>query len=597
VTIVAGQSASFSVVATGSGTLTYQWQRAGTAIAGATAATYFTAPVGTLDSGASFTVVVTDTAGSTLSAPAQLTVNAPVGGADVLTWHNDLARTGQNLAETTLTPANVVPATFGLLGFLPVDGKVDAQPLYAAQVAVPTLGTKNLLVVATEHGSLYAFDADAPTTTTPIWHANLIPSGEVPGNDRYGNNQITPEIGITATPVIDRTQGPNGTIYAVEESMIASTTTYFQRIHAVDLATGADRLTAATIAAAYPGTGDNTNGSGLVIFDPGMYKERAALTLSNGVVYTLWAALGTPASVTPHADERPYTGWVIGYSEATLAQSQVLDITPNAYGGAGWNAGAGPAVDAANMIYYTSANGLFDPNLDAQQFPTSSDFGNAFVKLTTTLSAIAVADYFEPFDSPANSIIDLDLGSGGVMLLPDQVDANGTLRQLAVGAGKDLNIYVVERGNLGKYNTTLNLNYQVVAGAGPVFSSPAWFNGTIYFGASTDVIRGFTLAGAKLPQQSTIQATTTAFPYPGATPGISANGSQNGIVWAVENNAAGAKLHAYDAGTLTELYNNLTDAARDAIPASESTYPVPTVTNGKVFVQSTAGVAVFGSIP
>jgi hypothetical protein len=601
VTVVAGQSASFSVVATGSGTLSYQWQRAGTPIAGATAATYSTAPVGTLDSGASFAVIVTDTAGSTLSAPARLTVNAPVGGADVLTWHNDLARTGQNLAETTLTPANVVPATFGLLGFLPVDGKVDAQPLYAAQVTVPGVGVKNLLIVATENGSLYAFDADAASSAAPIWHVGLVPTGEVVGNDRYMNNQITPTIGISATPVIDRSQGPNGTIYAVEESMIASTTTYFQRLHAIDLATGADRLTAATIAAAYPGTGDNTNGT-MVVFDPGMYKDRAALTVSGGVVYTLWAALGVPAG--GFGDQRPYTGWVIGYSEATLQQDHVLDLTPNGTGGAGWMSGAGAAVDATGDLLYMTANGTFDVNLNTQQLPVLGDFGNAVVKLAAGGGSLTVADYFEPTDGPANSPLDIDLGSGGLMLIPDQTDATGKLRQLAVGAGKDGNIYLVDRSNLGKYNASLNLNYQVVSGAlvgqtyGTVFASPAWFNGTIYYGASKDVLKGFQLTAAKLPATATQAATTTVFGYPGSTPSISANGSTNPILWAVENNTAGCVLHALDANNLShELYNNLMDASRDAIPSSDNKYTVPTVTYGKVFVAATSGIAVFGLLP
>ena len=613
-TVAPGQTAVFSVGATGSGTLTYQWKRSGTAISGATAASYLTPTVGTLDSGATFSVVVTDSAGSVASAAATLTVTPPTGGADVLMWHNDPARTGQNLGETTLTPANVSVASFGLKSSLTLDGHVDAQPLYAAQVTVAG-APHNLLIVGTENGTLYAFDADAAATTpvpAPLWHVNLIPSGQVPQNDRYGNNQITPTIGITATPIIDRTQGPNGTIYVVVASMLVSTTTtYFQYLHAIDLATGADRMAPTSIMAAYtctpsPCMGDNNVGTnGAVVFDAGMYKERTALVLANGVIYTMWAALGTPActSSSPpgcvEGDQRPYTGFIIGYNETTLAQAQVLDITPNSFGGAAWASGAGAAVDAAGNLYYMVANGTFDVTLTASSFPSLGDYGNAFLKLSAASGGLEVVDYFEATDGPANSAADKDQGSGGLILLPPQIDATGVERQLAVGAGKDGNIYVVDQGNLGKYNSSVNLNYQVVSNAlvgpnyGVVFSTPAWFNGTVYYGAAADSIKAFFMTGAKMPTTAT-QASPTAFAAPGATPSISANGLSNPIVWALENNAAGCVLHAFDANNLTrELYSNL-NSARDGIPGSNSKYLTPTITAGKVFVGTTTGVSIFG---
>jgi len=600
--VSAGQTAQFSVTASGTGTLTYQWRRAGTPIAGATQPVYTTAPVGTLDDGSSFDVVVGDANGSTASGAAVLSVHAPVGGADVLSWHNDAFRTGANLAETALTPQNVNATSFGLRVFLGTDGSVDAQPLYAAQVQTSS-GTKNLLVVATENDTIYAFDADAPAAASPVWQAHLIPANEVPGTYTYGGSAPAVPVGITATPLIDRSRGPSGTIYVVAMSrdLTKSPTAYYQRLHALDLATGAEQTSinaAATaspvaIAASYPGIGDNSNGS-QVVFDPAQYKERTAVTMVGGVVYTLWAAQN---------ESLPWTGWIIGYDANSLAQVRVLNITPNGSGGAAWNAGAGPAVDTDGSLFYLAGNGTFDANaLDANGFPALRNFGNAFVRIATGGGQLAVADYFESVDGPTESGTDVDFGSGGAMLLPDQVDASGTTRRLAVGAGKDGKIYVVDRAGMGKFSTTANLNYQVVSGAfvggpnGTMFSSPAWFSGRLYYGAVNDAIKAFPLAAARLPPSAS-QQTATAYGYPGATPSISANGSSNAIVWAVENSASpnACVLHAYDALDLSrELYNNLQVATRDLMLGADAKFIVPTITAGKVFVGTTLGVAVFG---
>jgi len=581
--VVVGQAATFSVAATGTTPLSYQWQKGTTPIAGATSASYTTPATISADNGAQFQVVVSNSVGSTTSSAATLTVSAAAAAADVLTYHNDIARTGQNLNETVLTTSNVTSAKFGKLGFYSVDGLVDAQPLYASNVAVPGNGTHNLLLAATEHGSVYAFDADSGTT---IWQTSMLKAGETTSDTR-GCSQVSPEIGVTSTPVIDRTRGANGVVYVVAMSKDGSGN-YHQRLHALDLALGTELFSGpAEIQAKYPGTGDNSDGTN-VIFDPGQYKERAGLLLMNGILYTSWAS---------HCDIRPYTGWIIAYNPATLAQTSVLNVTPNGNEGAIWMAGAGLAADSSGNIYFLDANGDFDTNLNSSGFPSNGDYGNAFMKISTS-GGLAVADYFEMYNQASENGSDVDLGSGGAMVLPDLNDGAGHTMHLAVGAGKDSNIYVVNRDSMGKFNPSNNSAiYQELPGALPsaVFAMPAYFNNTVYFGSVGSPMRAFTITNAKLSASATAQ-TANSFGYPGATPSISANGSSNGIVWAIENSSP-AVLHAYDAATLNELYNsNQASGSRDHF-GNGNKYMTPTIVNGKVFVGTPNGVAVFGLLP
>ncbi len=459
---------------------------------------------------------------------------------DVLTYHNDNARTGQDLSETALTVGNVNSATFGKLFTVAADGKIDAQPLYVSSVTIPGKGTHNLLIVATEHDSVYAFDAD---TGASIWHVTVLESGETT-SDARGCDQVTPEIGVTSTPVIDRSGGPNGAIYVVAMSKDNSGN-YHQRLHALDLTTGGELFSGPQdIQAIFPGSGDNNSG-GNVIFDPGQYKERSGLLLLNGVVYTAWAS---------HCDNRPYTGWIIGYKASTLAQVSILNVTPNGSEGAIWGAGAGLAADSSGNIFFLDANGFFDTTLNSSGFPNSGDYGNAFLKLSTS-GGLAVADYFEMDNQLEENGTDTDLGSGGALVLPDLIDSSGTVWHLAVGAGKDTNLYLVNRDSMGKYNLNSNNIYQEIAGAlpGGIWSMPAYFNGEIYYGSVSTPIYAFQFSNAKL-LAGPVSQTTTNFEYPGATPSISANGNANGIVWAAEN-ATPAILHAYNATNLQELYN------------------------------------------
>ena len=587
-TVTAGQAATFSVTAAGTAPLSYQWQKGTTAITGATSASYTTPATTTSDNGTQYRVVVSNSAGSAISNSVILTVNAaaPATTTDVLTYHNDIARTGQNLTETTLTTSNVTSAKFGKLGFYSVDGLVDAEPLYASNVIVPNNGTNNgthnVLVVATENDSVYAFDADSGAT---IWQLSMLKSGET-ASDNRGCGQVTPEIGVTSTPVIDRTRGPNGAIYVVAMSKDGSGN-YHQRLHALDLALGTELFSGPVdIQATYPGTGDNSNGTD-VVFDPAQYKERSALLLLNGVIYTGWAS---------HCDIRPYTGWIMGYSESTLAQTSVLNVTPNGNEGAIWMAGAGLAADSSGNIYFLDANGDFDTTLNSSGFPSDGDYGNAFMKLSTS-SGLAVADYFEMDNGVAESGSDTDLGSGGMIVLPDLTDGSGNTLHLAVGAGKDSNLYLVNRDSMGKFSSNNSNIYQELAGAlpGGVFAMPAYFNNVIYYGSVGSPIQAFTITNAQLSTSATAQ-TPTSFGYPGATPSVSANGTSNGVVWAVENNSP-AVLHAYNATNLNELYNsNQASNGRDQFGAGNK-YITPTIVNGKVFVGTTNGVAVFGLLP
>jgi hypothetical protein len=535
-------------------------------------------------------VVFTGTSGS-LTHNATLALTVAAAGIRVTTWHNDNARDGWNSSETVLTPQLVNATMFGKLRALTVDGKVDAQPLYVSSLSIAGQ-THNVLITVTEHDTAYAFDADEGTE---LWHLSTLATNETTSDD-HGCSQISPEIGITDTPVIDRGYGTNGAVFLVAMSKDAQGA-YHQRLHALDLTTGAPLEGGPSeIAASYPGNGYGSS-NGMQVFAPGQYAERVGLLLMNGEIYLAW---------TSHCDQDPYTGWLMAYSESTLQQTGVINLTPNgpssphyANGeGSVWMSGAGLGADAQGNIFFLDANGTFDGMVDGNGFPAKGDFGNSFLKISTAGNKLAAADYFAAYNVQSESDADQDLGSGGVLLLPDLVDAGGAIRQLAVGAGKDTNIYVVDRNNMGKFNSSSNNLYQEVSNAlsGGVFSAPAFFNNTVYYAASGDYLKAFPVTQARLATTPATRSANT-FSFPGATPSISSNGTQNGIVWAIENQSGAGVLHAYDATNLaSELYNsNQAPGIRDHFPYSK--YVPPTIANGKVFVGTTNSVAIFGLLP
>ncbi len=580
-TVIVGQTATFSVVATGTAPLSYLWQYATTStnITGATSASYTTPATVLGDSGQTFQVVVSNAYGSQTSRAALLTVNStpPPSSVTVLTYHNDNTRQGLNANETILTTANVNQTTFGKLGVLPVTGLVDAEPLYVPGLTIN--GAKhNVVYVVTEEDMVYAFDADTPGA--PLWSVSVAPSPEIAPTttDIGGCTQVSPNVGITSTPVIDPKAGPNGTMFLVAMSLNPQTNALYDRLHAIDLTTGAELNGGPTVIQA--------TASGQT-FDPKQYVERSALLLLNGTIYLTW---------TSHCDNGSYQGWLMGYSESNLQQTSVINTTPNGNGGSIWMAGAGPAADSSGYIYYLTANGTFDTSLDANGFPVKGDFGNSFLKVSASGGGLSVADYFTMHNTVTESNNDQDLGSGGAIVLPDLTDGSGTVQHLAVGAGKDGHMYVVNRDNMGKFNASSDSAiYQEIPSAfGAVFSAPAYFNNTIYYGAVHTNLLAFPIVNALVSLAPF--SSGTVFNYPGTTPSISSNGTSNGIVWAIENGSIGV-LHAFNATNLTELYNSKQAGTRDQFNTSGSDkFVTPMIANGKVYVGTPNAVVVFGTL-
>ena len=525
------------------------------------------------------TTPATPAAPAAPAAPAPPPASTASVPTDVLTYKNDPSRSGQNLTESILTPANVTASGFGLLRVLPVGGKVDAQPLYVSQLSVSG-AMHSVVFAATENDSVYAFDAN---TGSLLWQVSLLAAGETVSDPR-ACNQVSPEIGVTSTPVIDRSAGTHGTLYVVAMSKDAASN-YHQRLHALDLTSGAELLGGPTEISATSATA----AGGVALFAAGQYAERAALLLLNGTVYTSW---------TSHCDIGPYFGWIIGYSGSTLSQTAVLNVAPNSGGGGPsiWMSGGGPAADSQGNIYLLTANGAFETTLDANGFPNRQDYGNSFLKLSTAGGSLSVADYFTMYNEVAESGADGDLGSGGEMLLPDLTDSTNTVRHLVIGAGKDGNIYVVNRDSMGKFNASGNSQiWQQVSGVlpGGIWATPAYFNGTVYYGDVGSPLKAFTMTNAKFAAAPQSQ-TSVQFAYPGTAPSVSANGTSNAIVWAHENTNP-AVLHAYDAANLAhELYNSSQASGNRDQFGTGNKYITPTVADGKVFVGTTSGVAVFG---
>ena len=487
------------------------------------------------------------------------------GQVSVLTYHNDLSRTGQNLNETILTPPKVSSGQFGKLFSAAVDGQVFAQPLYMPGVNIPGKGLHNVVFIATEHDSVYAFDADRDAAG-PLWRASFLNFAlgvtAVPA-DSLACNVIMPEVGITGTPVIDPA---TGTLYVVAMTLEQFGQTYVQRLHALDVTTGAEKPgSPVEIQASMAGTGD---GNTMVRFNPRFYKQRSGLLLLNGVVYTAWSS---------HCDAGNYHGWVIGYDSHSLQRVATFTDTPDWEAGSFWQSGAAPAADANGNIYVISGNGTFDAERGG------ADLGQSIIKLSTT-NGLSVADYFTPFNADSLSQKDLDLGSSGALLLPDSA-GNQAHSHLLVSGSKAGGIYVLDRDHMGHFQpgSDSQIVQSLPSAIGPLFGIPVYFNNTVYFAAKNDVVKAFSVSNGLLSEKP-ISQSVGPVPYLGSVPSISANGSTNGILWTVDSSM---QLHAYDASNLAnELY-------RGSV-GSYVKFSTPTIANGKVYVGTANSLIAFG---
>src|SRR4051812_3296896 len=533
------------------------------------------ATVGTITSAGLYTppasvgshmIAATSMADPTKSASSTLYVTNYAG---TFTYHNDNQRTGQNLGETVLTPTNVVPANFGKIMTYSVDGYIYAQPLYVANLAIPGQGSRNVVYVVTEHDSVYAFDADGRAPTT-LWHVSFLgPNVTTASSGDVGTDDIVPEVGITSTPVIDPS---TGTMYLVAKTKEPGPT-FVQRLHALDITTGAEKLGGpVVISASVNGTGDGNDGAGHVTFNALRESNRAALLLDHGVVYIAFAS---------HGDNDPYHGWILSYNATTLAQLSAFNVTPNESRGGIWQSGNGLAADAAGNLFTSTGNGTFNASLGG------TGYGDSLLRLAAPLGVVSVTDYFTPFNQATLESTDLDLGTSGPILLPDQ--ATGPAH-LLVSSGKEGRIYLVNRDNMGGFIAAGDTQIvQRIDGAiAHAFCTPAYFNGAIYFHSVGDFLKAFSLTNGVLSTSPTSQG-NSSLSFPGATPTISANGTANGLVWElVVNgfaNGSPALLLASDASNVSQLrYSSATAAANRDVAGAAVKFTVPTVANGKVFV-------------
>jgi len=531
-----------------------------------------------------------------------LIVPSAVAQSSVLTQHNDNARTGQNTSETILNTSNVNTNEFGKLFAMPVNGQVYAQPLYVPGVTING-GVHNVVIIATEADSVYAYDADS-TSSILLWKASMVDAAHGAGAGEMALNSATttgcddmPQVGITSTPVIDPT---SKTIYL--EAKSTNGTNYFHRLHALDLLTGNEKAPGpVVIAGTVSGTGDGMSG-GQVAFDNLHQLNRPGLLLMNGTIYIAYAS---------HCDFSPYHGWLFTYDAATFAQKSVYVTTPNGGMGGFWMSGAGVAADASGNIFIASGNGTFDTtNVPA------TETGDTILKLGTSNQILTLLDYFTPGNQVTLDMGDVDVGAGGVLLLPDQP---GSFPHILVEAGKEGRIYVVNRDQMTTNNShfcsgcandseIIEESGSSTVGSNPsaMFNIGAYWNNTLYFWGATDVLKSIPIANG-VPDFTHITGSTPSIGFPGAGISVSSNGTTAGsaIVWAIDSSQYGspgpgpgpAVLHAYDAtNILTMLYSSAQNATRDAA-GNATKFAVPTVANGKVYVGTNTEVDVYGLLP
>ena len=503
--------------------------------------------------------------------------NLPV----IATAQYDNARTGANLLETILTPQNVNVGQFGRIAFFPVDGDVYAQPLYVPKLEIPGRGSHNVVFIATEKDSVYAFDADA-TSTEPLWQVSFVDAKKyispVSNRDVFCPF-IQPDIGITSTPVIDLS---SKTLYALARTREAENGKWVfrQKLHALDLVTGAEKLGGPiTIRASFQGD-KSLFSKGVTEFDPLRENQRAALLLVNNNVFITWAS---------SCDVGPYYGWVMSYDTRTLKQTGVLNVSPGAKESGIWQADAGPAADGSGNVYLITGNGKFTAASGGR------DYGDSVLKIALTPNGLAVRDYFTPADQEHLNDTDGDFGSGSPILLPDQPAPHS---HLLLAAGKSAKLYELDRDNLGHFHAADDSNaVQVVPAGAQSFGAPAYWNGHVFYFLMNDYLRDYALQNGRLSAQPVAKSNTN-INDPG-TPAISANGAKNGIVWIVSTKVWNgpdqpAVLFAYDAADVSrELYNSTQNPTRDGAGYALR-FTIPTIANGRVYVPAKRRIDVFG---
>ena len=500
---------------------------------------------------------------------------AATSRAQVLTSQYNNARTAATLTETILTPQNVDAARFGKVFSYKVDGDVYAQPLYMPRVDIPGKGARNVIFVATEHDSVYAFDAEGKPDE-PLWHASFLASGVTTVPDReVGCPFISPEIGITPTPVIDAASGTLYVLARTKESQgFFSPARYVQKLHALAVTTGVEKFGGPVeIQASVSGKGAGSS-NGNLQFDPLKELPRAGLLLTGGHVYMTWAS---------SCDVAPYHGWVMAYDARTLRQTAAFNTSPDGSESGIWQSDMAPASDDNGNVYVAAGNGKFDAASGGR------GYGDSLLKLHLDGNNLAVRGLFTPSNQDAMNARDLDLGSGGPILVPL---AGG--RHLALIAGKDGRLDVLDPDRLEKGTV------QVLPAGRGVYAAPAYWNGHVFLSASDDELHDFAVVNGQLSDRPTASG-TQRFPNPGASPVVSANGTRNAIVWLIEtkvwNDYSSTKhsvLHAYDTANIArEIYNSEQNSGRDrAGPAVRFT--VPTVANGRVYVGTKGEVDVYG---
>jgi len=503
--------------------------------------------------------------------------NLPV----IATAQYDNARTGANLLETILTPQNVNVGQFGRIAFFPVDGDVYAQPLYVPKLEIPGRGSHNVVFIATEKDSVYAFDADA-TSTEPLWQVSFVDAKKyispVSNRDVFCPF-IQPDIGITSTPVIDLS---SKTLYALARTREAENGKWVfrQKLHALDLVTGAEKLGGPiTIRASFQGD-KSLFSKGVTEFDPLRENQRAALLLVNNNVFITWAS---------SCDVGPYYGWVMSYDARTLKQTGVLNVSPGAKESGIWQADAGPAADGSGNVYLITGNGKFTAASGGR------DYGDSVLKIALTPNGLAVRDYFTPADQEHLNDTDGDFGSGSPILLPDQPAPHS---HLLLAAGKSAKLYELDRDNLGHFHAADDSNaVQVVPAGAQSFGAPAYWNGHVFYFLMNDYLRDYALQNGRLSAQPVAKSNTN-INDPG-TPAISANGAKNGIVWIVSTKVWNgpdqpAVLFAYDAADVSrELYNSTQNPTRDGAGYALR-FTIPAIANGRVYVLTKRRIDVFG---